>query len=71
MTRYALILSDDRHLFERLRAAVEQDDRFDVVDDLVHCDGTAAPLTNIYPSPRPQPTGTAGQMRLRSRTRRR
>lgn len=49
MTGYGLIVSEDRDVFEKLRMAVQNDHRFIAADGVVHCDGTAAPLTNIYP----------------------
>lgn len=42
-------MSDDPNLFRSVVAVLGSDDRFTVVGDDLHCDGLAAPLTNIYP----------------------
>jgi hypothetical protein len=47
--RSLLLLSGDPNLFERVRAVLRPDDRFIIADDEVHCDGSIAPVTNIYP----------------------
>lgn len=50
MPQSVIILSDDPSLFSHVAAVLRSDSRFHVVgDDLMHCDGSAAPLTNIYP----------------------
>lgn len=49
MPRSVLVLSRELDLFEAVRHAVAEDTRFHVTDGALHCDGTAAPLTNIYP----------------------
>jgi hypothetical protein len=41
-------MSDDPNLFRSVVAVLGSDGRFRVGDDL-HCDGSAAPPTNIYP----------------------
>lgn len=48
MTRFVTVLSDDRLLLERARAALSDDVRFIVSSDGLHCDGLVAPLTNLY-----------------------
>lgn len=48
--RSVIVLSSDPDLFDHVRAVVRDDNRFINVSDLVHCDGSAAPLTNIYPA---------------------
>jgi hypothetical protein len=48
--RSVIVLSDDPSLFRSVAAALEPDGRFMVAgDDLLRCDGSTAPLTNIYP----------------------
>lgn len=49
MSRFLLILSEGPNLFDRVRATLRLDSRIIDSDDEVHCDGSAAPLTNIYP----------------------
>jgi hypothetical protein len=44
------VLSHDHDLFAHVRALFAVDARFVVSEDLVHCDGRTAPLTNIYPT---------------------
>ncbi len=44
-----IVVSDDPNLFHSVRAAFGSDIRFVNNDDGVHCDGSVAPLTNIYP----------------------
>lgn len=43
-----LVLSSQRDLFDAVRRTFADDARFVVTNEQVHCDGTAAPLTNIY-----------------------
>lgn len=42
------VVSSDPDLFDSVRTALRTDPRFIGLDDLLHCDGSAAPLTNIY-----------------------
>lgn len=42
-------MSDDPNLFRSVVSIFGSDSRFTVVGDGLHCDGSAAPLTNIYP----------------------
>jgi hypothetical protein len=42
-------MSDDPNLFGSVASILEPDGRFRVVGDDLHCDGSVAPLTNIYP----------------------
>lgn len=49
MPRSVIVLSGDPDLFESLRAAVRGDSRFIDAGDALHCDGSASPLSNIYP----------------------
>jgi len=42
-------MSDDPDLFRNVASVLGPDRRFTVVGDDLHCDGSAAPLTNIYP----------------------
>jgi hypothetical protein len=44
-----IVLSSDPDLFDCVRAAVRSDSRFIDVGDALHCDGSASPLSNIYP----------------------
>ena len=44
-----IVVSDNPNLFDNVRAALRSDRRFVDTDDGVHCDGSVAPLTNIYP----------------------
>ena len=44
-----LVLSPDADLFNAVRSVLRADDRFTDAGSSVHCDGGAAPLTNIYP----------------------
>ena len=44
-----LVVSPDRDLFNSVRAVLAAADRFTDAGGLVHCDGEAAPLTNIHP----------------------
>jgi hypothetical protein len=49
--RSVVVLSDDRNLFRSVASLLEPDGRFVVAaDDLLHCDGLTAPLTNLYPA---------------------
>lgn len=48
MPRSVLIVSADPAPFEDVRTVLSADARFTVTADLVHCDGSAAPLTNMY-----------------------
>jgi hypothetical protein len=47
--RSVIVLSSDPDLFDNVRAVLGSDPRFIVAGDTVHCDGSVAPLTNIYP----------------------
>lgn len=47
--RSVIVLSGDHELFEHLRAALARDRRFFDAGESLHCDGMAAPLSNIYP----------------------
>lgn len=49
MPRSVLILSADSNLFGNVRAALLPDARFIDAGDAVHCDGSSAPITDIYP----------------------
>ena len=42
-------MSDDPNLFRSVASALGSDDRFRVEGEDLHCDGSSAPLTNIYP----------------------
>jgi hypothetical protein len=42
-------MSDDPHLFRTIVPIFRSDSRFMAVGDGLLCDGSAAPLTNIYP----------------------
>jgi hypothetical protein len=42
-------MSDDANLFDSVRAALRSDRRFTDTAEGIHCDGSVAPLTNIYP----------------------
>jgi hypothetical protein len=44
-----LVVSAEDGLFHAVSQAVADDPRFVMAVDTLHCDGTAAPLTNIYP----------------------
>lgn len=50
MPRSVIVLSEDPNLFESVRALVRLDGRFIDGRDRLHCDGTSAPLANIYPT---------------------
>lgn len=50
MPRSVVVLSDDPNLFRSVASVLEPDGRFVVAGDLLHCDGSTAPLTNIYPA---------------------
>lgn len=51
MPRSVVVLSDEPNLFRSVASLLEPDARFVVVaDDLLHCNGSTAPLTNIYPA---------------------
>jgi hypothetical protein len=43
-------MSDDPHLVQSVVSVLGSDSRFIVTAGGLHCDGSAAPLTNIYPS---------------------
>lgn len=49
MPRSIIVLSGDPDLFDNVRALLRTDPRFVDGGDTVHCDGSMAPLTNIYP----------------------
>jgi hypothetical protein len=49
MPRSVVVLSSDPDLFSRVRTILGSDPRFIDTGDAVHCDGSVAPLTNIYP----------------------
>ena len=50
MPRSVVVVSDDPDLFRSVASVLEPDGRFVVAGaDLLHCDGSTAPLTNIYP----------------------
>jgi hypothetical protein len=49
VARYAIILSVDPDLFDNVRTTLSADSRFIDTGDTLHCDGSVAPLTNIYP----------------------
>lgn len=48
MPRSVVVLSADPDLFDNVRALLRTDSRFIDAGDTVHCDGSMAPLTNIY-----------------------
>ena len=50
MPRSVIVLSKDPNLAENVGARPRSDSRFVVTDEGVHCDGSSAPLTNIYPT---------------------
>lgn len=41
-------MSGNPHLFDSARATLRSDGRFVYRDGYLHCDGSVAPLTNIY-----------------------
>lgn len=49
MPRSVIVLSSDPDLFDNVRTVLASDSRFIVTRETVHCDGSSAPLTNIYP----------------------
>ncbi len=49
MSRYAILVANDPDLFDNVRVTLQRDSRFIDAGDNIHCDGSAAPLTNIYP----------------------
>ncbi|KRB74006.1 hypothetical protein ASE01_18600 [Nocardioides sp. Root190] len=49
MPRSVVVLSSDPDLFDNVRALLATDPRFVDAGNTVHCDGSLAPLTNIYP----------------------
>lgn len=49
MPRSVLVLCDDPDLFASVRTTLKDDNRFIDSGDELHCDGSTAPLTNIYP----------------------
>ncbi len=49
MSRYAILVANDPDLFDNVRGTLLRDERFIDAGDVIHCDGSAAPLTNIYP----------------------
>lgn len=50
MPRSVVVLSDDPNLFRNVASVLEPDGRFvDAGGDLLHCNGSTAPLTNLYP----------------------
>jgi hypothetical protein len=48
MPRYVIVLGNSADLFDDARRTLLADGRFIDGGDTIHCDGTAAPLTNIY-----------------------
>ena len=51
--RSVVMLSPDADLLAHLRAWLRDDKRFIETDEGLHCDGSSAPLTNIYPVDNP------------------
>jgi len=49
VSRYAILVANDPNLFDNVRGTLLRDGRFIDAGDMIHCDGSAAPLTNIYP----------------------
>ncbi|MBO0822457.1 MAG: hypothetical protein J2P27_01205 [Actinobacteria bacterium] len=49
MSRYAILVANDPDLFDNVRGTLLRDGSFIDPGDMIHCDGSAAPLTNIYP----------------------
>jgi hypothetical protein len=49
VSRYAILVANDPNLFDNVRGSLLRDGRFIDAGDVIHCDGSAAPLTNIYP----------------------
>lgn len=49
MSRSAILVGSDPNLFDKVRGTLLRDSRFIDSGDMIHCDGAAAPLTNIYP----------------------
>lgn len=43
-----IILSEDPNVFDNVRATLRSDGRFTETDGELRCDGSLAPLTNIY-----------------------
>jgi hypothetical protein len=48
MSRHVIVLGTSAGLFEDVQRTLLADGRFIDGGDTVHCDGEAAPLTNIY-----------------------
>jgi hypothetical protein len=49
LSRYAILVANDPDLFDKVRGTLLRDGRFIDAGDMIHCDGSAVPLTNIYP----------------------
>lgn len=49
VARYVTVVSDDPQLLDSVSSILGPDSRFTVGENYLHCDGTDAPLTNIYP----------------------
>jgi hypothetical protein len=49
VSRYAILVANDPDLFDQVRGTLVRDGRFIDGGDMIHCDGSATPLTNIYP----------------------
>lgn len=50
MPRSVLVLSQDPNLWRSVRTVLGSDSRFIDTGGALHCDGSVAPLTNIYPT---------------------
>jgi hypothetical protein len=48
VSRYAIVLGSNADLFGDVRRPLLADSRFIDAGDAIHCDGAAAPLTNVY-----------------------
>jgi len=48
VSRYVIVLGSNGDLFGDVRRTLLADSRFIDAGDTIHCDGAAAPLTNIY-----------------------
>lgn len=53
MPRSVIVLSTDAAFFEHVRTRLGDDHRFTDSGDALHCDGSLAPLTTIYPVANP------------------
>lgn len=49
VSRYVILVANDPDLLDNVRGTLLRDGRFIDAGDMIHCDGSAAPLTNTYP----------------------